>query len=131
MTFWMIFLCLMTYVFIRDQGFRQFHIQWEITILAGFWVFGLAGFTSLFSIPITILEISNEKINLTEIWILKKEIHQLKKSDIKDIYIKTILDSDGDSFELILQTHKKDFSVQQSSDLKEIEELQKKIAHLL
>lgn len=127
MTIWMTFLVLMTYVFIRDGGFRQFHIQWEITLLAAFWIFGLAGASFLFAIPITSLEISSDKIALTEIWILKKEIHHLQKSAIKDLYIKTTLNSDGDSYELILQTYKKDFSIQQSSDLKEIEDLKQRL----
>lgn len=124
MAIWMSFLAMMTYVFVRDGGFHQFDIQMEFAILAGFWIFGMAGTSYFFSQPATKLNIIGHKIELTEIWLFKKEIHFLNKADIKDIYIKTHLDSDGDSFELILQTFKKDFSIQQSPIKEDIEKLQ-------
>ena len=130
MTIWMVFLCLMTYVFIRDGGFHQFDLQLEIAILAGFWFFGFAAFAYFFSLPVTRLQLLNDKIILVETWILKKETHALEKSEIKDIYVKTILNSDGDNYELILQTHQKNFVIQQSSDLKEIEDLKKRLEKL-
>jgi len=93
--------------------------------------FGFAGAAYLFAQPLTELNISPNKIELTETWLFKKEINRLEKTEIKDIYIKDHLDSDGDSYELILQTHKKDFSIQQSPDRKEIEQLEKKLKSLI
>lgn len=123
MSIWVSFLVIFTFIFVRDGGFHQFHPQWELAILAGFWFFGFSVSAYFFSLPITILEIKNNQITLSEIWLFKKEIHLLKKADIKELYIKSHLDSDGDSHELILQTHKKNFPIRQSNDLNEIEEL--------
>ncbi len=131
MSIWMSFLAVMTYAFIRDGGFHQFDIQMEFAIILGFWIFGMGGTSYFFSQPTTKLHILGEKIELTEFWLFKKETHVLKKIDIKDIYIKTHLDSDGDSFELILQTQKKEFSIKQSSVKEDIEELQKRLSSML
>lgn len=131
MIIWMVFLGLMTYVFIREGGFHQFDPQWEITLLAGFWFFGVSATGYFLSQPVTRLEIANEKINLTETWLFKKEFHQLQKADIKELYIKTHLNSDGDSHELFLVTTKKEFPIKQSSELKEMEELKQTLQKLI
>lgn len=131
MMIWMSFLVMMTYVFIRDGGFHQFEPQIEMAIIFGFWVFGLGGSGYFFSQPAVTLQITPNQIIATEIWLTKKETHPLKKEDVKDIYIRAHRDSDGDSYELILQTQTKDFAIKQSPALEEIEALKAKLQSLI
>ncbi|WP_155914578.1 hypothetical protein [Asticcacaulis sp. AC460] len=125
MSIWMSFLCLMTWVFLRDGGFGQFSQPVEIGIMLLFWVFGAAGSADLFKRPLVHTTITHGDITVHQFWPWKTDAERFRPRDVEPPAIHTAKDSDGDNFfRLVLTTPKgRDVTLSESHDRDRIETL--------
>ncbi|EGF89172.1 hypothetical protein ABI_45190 [Asticcacaulis biprosthecium C19] len=125
MSIWMSFLCLMTWVFLRDGGFGQFSQPVETGIVLLFWVFGAAGSTHAFKPPLVHATITHDDITVHQRWPWKTETERFRPHDVEPPAIHTAKDSDGDNFfRLVLTTPKgHDVTLSESHDRTQIETL--------
>lgn len=99
MAIWFGGVAMMTYVFLRDGGFRQFNPLLETGVVLLFWVFGLAGCAEMFSKPRTDLEIRDGGGVLVERWLLRRSVTRFGPETLRTARLVRHADSDGDSYE--------------------------------
>lgn len=96
MAIWLSFLCLFTWLFIRDGGFHQFAPPLEAGILLLFWLFGIAGARHMFGTPIVTLCLDGVVFVLRERWLRGHRESRFEVTDESRPAIRKIKDSEGD-----------------------------------
>lgn len=98
MAIWTGVLCLFTYIFMRDGGFRQYDPAVEWAILALFWLFGLGGCSSFFGMPRFRMTIVNGQVTVNERWLLRRSTETFSLKVMAEPVVIRDKDSEGDPY---------------------------------
>lgn len=98
MAIWTGFLCLFTYIFMRDGGFRQYDPAVEWAILGLFWLFGLGGCSYFFGTPRFRMTVVNGQVTVNERWLLRRSTETFSLKVMADPVVIRDKDSEGDPY---------------------------------
>ena len=98
MSIWMVMLVLISWLFVRDGGFRQFNPAVETGIMMLFWMFGFAGCAQIFGAQRIRVTVGNRSIEVLERWPLRR---RLESCAVRDVAISPVTegkDDEGDPY---------------------------------
>ncbi len=98
MAIWLGMLTIITWLFLRDDGFHQFSRPVEAGIILMFWVFGIGGAAYLFSHPLIRLVRRGDSLIVTERWLLRRRDCTVAIADLAPPRIDETVDSEGDPY---------------------------------
>ena len=98
MGIWMGMLVLISWLFVRDGGFRQFNPAIETGIMMLFWMFGLAGCAQIFGKQRIQVTVENRSVVVLERWPLRKRLECCAVRDVSISPVTEGKDDDGDPY---------------------------------
>lgn len=98
MAIWTGILCLFTYIFMRDGGFRQYDPAFEWATLGLFWLFGLGGCSYFFGTPRYRVIVAGGQVTVREAWLMRKSTETFPLADLAAPELLREKDSEGDPY---------------------------------